>query len=78
MRGAKQKDMFDISDLRRREILHLMSVCLFFSPGGRGYSDIFIRCLGYLLGFKILNFIIFWVFQKTEYFWGCKDFVDIF
>ena len=29
MRGAKQKEMFEIeiSDLRRREILHLGSVC---------------------------------------------------
>ena len=47
MRGAKQKEMFAISDLRRREILHLRpSVSL--SPGGGGggggggYSDIFI------------------------------------
>ena len=29
-------------------------------------------------GFKILNFNIFGRFQKTEYFWGYEDFVDIF
>ena len=75
MRGAKQKEMFEISDLKRREILH-MSVR--FPP-----------CVGsgYFLGFKILNFNIFFFFffgrggggvQKTEYFWGYEDFVDIF
>ena len=31
MSGAKQKEMFEISDLRRRETLHLRSVC---PPGG--------------------------------------------
>ena len=29
-------------------------------------------------GFKMLNFNIFGGFQKTEYFWGYEDFVDIF
>ena len=29
MRGAIQKEMFEISDLRRRDILHLRSVCPF-------------------------------------------------
>ena len=29
-------------------------------------------------GFKTLNINIFEVFQKTEYFWGYEDFVDIF
>ena len=39
---------------------------------------------GYFLGFKILNFNIFFFggggggVQKTEYFWGYEDFVDIF
>ena len=33
---------------------------------------------GYFLGFKILNFNIFWDVQKTEYFLGYEDFVDIF
>ena len=30
------------------------------------------------MGFKILNFNIFWGFQRNEYFWGYEDFVDIF
>ena len=30
------------------------------------------------MGFKILNSNIFGGFQKTEYFWGYEDFVDIF
>ena len=34
--------------------------------------------LGLFFGFKILNFNIFWGFQKNEYFWGYEDFVDIF
>ena len=34
--------------------------------------------LGYFGGFKILNFNIFGGFQKTEYFWGYEDFMDIF
>ena len=33
---------------------------------------------GYFGGLKILNFNIFGGFQKTEYFWGYEDFVDIF
>ena len=33
---------------------------------------------GYFLGFKSLNFNIFGGFQKTEYFLGYEDFVDIF
>ena len=53
MRGAKQKEMFEISDLRRRETLHLRSVRLSTTDGG---------------GVKILNFNIFGDFQKTEYF----------
>ena len=36
MRGAKQKEMFEISDLRRRETLHLRSVRLSTSDGGGG------------------------------------------
>ena len=49
-------------------------------PGGGGGTLIFsrIRRLGPFLGFKILNFNIFWGFQKNEYFWGYEDFVDIF
>ena len=47
-------------------------------PGG--YSDIFIHTLGsdHFFGFKILNFNIFWGFQKNKYLFGCEDFVDIF
>ena len=47
MRGAKQKEMFEISDLRRRETLHFRSVCPFVHQcvggggGGGGYSYIF-------------------------------------
>ena len=91
MRGAKQKEMFEISDLRRkieisdlrREILHLRSVCLFFPLGGEGGGGgtlIFscIRRLGLFLGVQTFNFNIFWGFWKTEYFWGYEDFVDIF
>ena len=33
---------------------------------------------GHFFGFKILNFIIFWVFQKNEYFLGYENCVDIF
>ena len=33
---------------------------------------------GYFFGFKILNFNIFWGFQKNKYFLGYEDFVDIF
>ena len=82
MRGAKQKEMFEISDLRRKEILHLRSVGLFFPGGGGGggvllYFNTYVGS-GYFLGFKILNFNIFWVFQKIEYFCGYEYFVEIF
>ena len=48
--------------------------------GGGGGTLIFshIRRLGPSFGFKILNFNIFWGFQKNEYFLGYEDFVDIF
>ena len=49
MSGAKQKEMFGISDLRRREILHIRSVC---SRGDVGS--------GYFLGFKNFEFQYFW------------------
>ena len=29
--------------------------------------------LGHFIGFKILNFNIFWGFPKNEYFWGYED-----
>ena len=86
MRGAKQKEMFEISDLRR-EILHLRSVFLFSRGGWGGDGEgggIFLYLYfhayvgsGYFWGFKMLNFNIFGGFQKTEYFGGYEDFVDI-
>ena len=39
---------------------------------------LYIRRLWSFFGFKILNFNIFWGFQKNEYFLGYEDFVDIF
>ena len=50
-------------------------------PGGGGGVLLYFHTYvgsGYLFGFKILNFNIFWGFQKNEYFWGYEDFVDIF
>ena len=49
-------------------------------PYGGGGTLIFsyIRRLGSFFGVKILNFNIFWSFQKNKYFWGYEDFVDIF
>ena len=84
MRGAKQKEMFEISDLRR-EILHLRSVCLSVWGGGGGvllYFHAFVGS-GYFWGFKIFEFQYLGGGgggggQKTEYFWGYEDFVDIF
>ena len=69
MRGAKQKEMFEISDLRR-EILHLRSVCLFFPGGGWGGGVgtlIFscIRRLGLLLGVQNFEFQYFWGFSEN-------------
>ena len=32
---------------------------------------------GHCLGFKILNFNIFWGFNKINIFWGYEDFVNI-
>ena len=68
MRGAKQKEMFEISDLRRSLGL---SVC--FPPRGGGtliYS--YIRRLGLFFWFKILNFNIFGVFIKLNIFGDMK------
>ena len=75
MKGAKQKKMFEISDLRRK-ILHLRSVCL-SPPGVLLYFHAYVG-LSYFWGFKILNFNILGFFQKTECFWKYEDFVDIF
>ena len=73
MRGAKQKEMFEISDLRRSLGL---SVC--FPPRGGGtliYS--YIRRLGLFFLVQNFEFQYIWGFHKTEYFWGYEDFVDI-
>ena len=66
MRDVKQKELFEISDLRRREILHFKSVCL-FSPRGEGVTLIFSYICRLALFFllKFFNFNIFGVSQKT-------------
>ena len=48
--------------------------------GGGGGTLIFshIRRLGLSFWVKILNFNIYWGFQKNEFFFGHEDFVDIF
>ena len=59
-------------------VCHPQSVIASYGPGGggggggRGYSDISrMRRLGLFFGgFKIMNFIIFWGFQKNKYFLG--------
>ena len=75
MRGAKQKEMFEISDLRRREILHLRSAAsVRFSPRGKGTEGVllyfhihfFSRKLNIYGGLKIL-WIFFWVITKLDY-----------
>ena len=51
----------------------------YLAPKGLGTLRFsYIRRLGLFFGFKILNFNIFWGFQKNEYFLGYEDFVDIF
>ena len=47
-------------------------------PQGGTLIFSYIRRLGPFLGFKILNFDIFWGFQKNEYLFGYENFVDIF
>ena len=70
MRGAKQKEMFEISNLRR-EILHLRSVRL-FSPEGWGVLLYFHANvgLGYFGGSNVLNFNIFLFIIFFFFFWG--------
>ena len=48
--------------------------------GGGGGTLIFHSYVGsaHFFGFKILNFNIFGGFEKNEYFFGYKDFVDTF
>ena len=68
----------------RRFFFGLVYVCIYdqlmLSPRVGGGTLIFshIRRLGPFFGFKILNFNIFWGFQKNEYFLGYEDFLDIF
>ena len=71
MKGAKQKEMFEISDLRRRETLYLRSVCPFVHPGGRGWGTLIFSYIGrlglfFLGGGGGQNFVFqyFWGFQK--------------
>ena len=78
-RCQTKREMFEISDLRRREILHLRPVCP-FSPGkyfhtyiGRGFffgstifCFVFFRKLNIFGGMKIL-LIFFWVITKLDY-----------
>ena len=47
-------------------------------PRGGTLIFSYIRRLGPFFGVKILNFNIFWGFQKNKYFLGCEDCVDIF
>ena len=55
-----------------------LSICVRFTP--RGVLRYFLTYVSsdHFLGFKILNFNIFWGFQKNVYFLGYEDFVDIF
>ena len=78
--SQQKKKMYEISDLRRREILLLRSVCPFVPQGGGGCILIFsyIHRPMLFFGFKTLNFNNFGGFQKTEYLWEYEDFVDIF
>ena len=82
MRGAKQKEMFEISDLRRREILHLRSVCQFVTKGGGGggggkggvlcfFHHRYARAIFFWGGSKFCISIFLGGFSE-------EDFVDIF
>ena len=69
MRGAKQKEMFEISDLRRSETLHLRSFCPPAGRGGGGCTLIFsyIRRLGLFFGVQKFEFQIFFgIFRKLH------------
>ena len=54
--------------------------CLSPRGGGGGVLWYFYTYVGsaHFIGFKILNFNIFWGYQENEYFLGNEDFVDIF
>ena len=74
MRGAKQKEMLEISDFRRGEILHLRSAGPFSLREGGGGTLIFsyIHRLRLFYGGQNLNFNILWVFRKLNNFGGMK------
>ena len=65
MRGAKQKEMFEISDLRRRvrSVCPFVPLCVCMVWGGGG-TLIFscIRRLWLFLGLKFLNFNLLFFF----------------
>ena len=78
MRGAKQKKIFEISDLRR-EILHLRSVCLSVSPPPPQVRlsvcvlYIFMHMLARAIwGVQYFEFQYFWGFRKLNIFGGMK------
>ena len=74
MRGAKQKEMFEISDQRRREILLLRSVCPFVPRGGGGGDDTlifsYIRKPGLFYGVQNFEFQYFLGFFRNRIFLG--------
>ena len=77
MRSAKQKEMSEISDLRRMEILHLRSNCPW--GGWGGYSYIFIHTQARAIFFiKNFEFQYSWGFSENWIFWWYEDFVNIF
>ena len=66
MSGAKHKEVFEISDLRRREILHLRSVC----PPGDGVLLYLHTYAGsdYFFGVQNSEFQYFFFFRKLNIF----------
>ena len=85
MRGAKHKEVFEISDLRRREILHLRSVC---PPGCVCVCVCVCVCGGVLLYLHTYaGSDYFFVVQNSEFqyfffrklnIFGYENFVEIF
>ena len=76
MRDAKQKKMFDISDLRRSENLQHRSVCPFFAGGGGGGGTLifsYIPRLGLFTGVQNFEFQFFFgFFRLLNIFGGMK------
>ena len=67
MRGAKQKEMFEISDWRR-EILYLRSVCRLPPKGGGGGGTLifsYIHRLRLFLGVQTFEFQYFLGFSEN-------------